>query len=72
MPSWIHNQSLTAPFDWDELDKVIRILPRKKSLGHDNILNEHIVYGGNAIKTLLLSLFNSVTLAFQLTGSLAL
>jgi len=27
-PSSIHNQSLTVPFDWDELDKVIRSLPR--------------------------------------------
>jgi len=43
-----------------ELEGALGSLPRKKSAGHNCILNEHLTHGGAAINDLLLSLFNSV------------
>jgi len=43
-----------------ELERAVRSLPRKKSPGHDYILNEHLIHGGESVKRLLLLLFNSV------------
>ena len=42
MPSSLHNSFLTDPFEMQELDKVIPSLSRRKSPGHDSLLNEHI------------------------------
>ena len=43
-----------------ELERAVGSLPRKKSPGHDFILNEHLIHGGESVKKLLLLLFNSV------------
>ena len=59
-PSTFPNRLLMEPFDPTEIDKAIGSLSRRKSPGHDSILNEHIIYGGTAAKSLLLMLFNSV------------
>jgi len=40
-------------------------LPRNKSPGHDGILNEHLLNGGDSKKQMLLILFNSVLQSAQ-------
>ena len=59
-PSSAYNHFLVEPFELTELDRAIGTLPRKKSPGHDCILNEHIIHGGESNKQILLMLFNSV------------
>jgi len=61
MPSSLHNSFLNDPFEMQELDKVISSLSRRKSPGHDSLLNEHIIHGGRYVRLLILALFNSVT-----------
>ena len=39
---------LESPFTSTEISKVVKALKRRKSSSHDNILNEHIIFGGNS------------------------
>jgi len=48
------------PFELIDLDTTIGSLPRRKSPGHDCILNEHVIHGGESAKHMLLMLFNTV------------
>jgi len=57
--SFAYNHFLVEPFELTELDRAIGTLPRKKSPGHDCILNEHIIHGVESTKQILLILFNS-------------
>ena len=54
------NKFLSDPLELRELEGALGSLPRKKSPGHDCILNKHLIHGGAALNDLLLSLFNSV------------
>jgi len=60
MPSSLHNSFLTDPFEMQELDKVVHSLSRRKSSGHDSLLNEHIIHGRRYVRLLILALLNSV------------
>jgi len=60
LPNTVFNKFLSDPLELKELEVALGSLPRKKSPGHDCILNEHLIHAGAAINDLLLSLFNSV------------
>ena len=51
---------LESPFTTSEISKVVKLLKRRKSSSHDNILNEHLIYGGNLIAHALEILFNKI------------
>jgi len=54
----VRYQSLLNSFELEELERAIGPLPRNKSPGHDGLLNEHLLNGGESIKQMLLLLFN--------------
>ena len=64
-PCSVHNQSLLNSFELEELERAMGPLPRNKSPGHDGLLNEHLLNGGDSIKQMLLLLFNSVLRSAQ-------
>jgi len=51
---------LTNDFTTEEIQEAIKTLKKRKSPGCDNILNEHLIYGGEAAIEGLCVLFNSV------------
>jgi len=59
-PGSVYNHFLVEPFQLTDLDRAIGPLPRKKSPGHDCILNQHFIQGGESIKQMLLMLFNLI------------
>ena len=69
-PSSLFNRFLLDSFELRGLDRAIGSLPRKKSPGHDCILNEHIINVGDSAKCMLLVLFNSVlqNTVYQMIG----
>ena len=44
----------------EELEDVLSSLKRRKSLGPDNICDEHLVYGGPVLKAWLLQVLNAI------------
>ena len=43
------SSDLSGPVDLDELFNMIKSLKRRKAPSHDNIVNEHIIYGGKTL-----------------------
>ena len=54
------NPRLVHPFSFEEVSTAIRCLAKRKSPGHDNTLNEHIIHAGPVCASALVTLFNSV------------
>ena len=46
----------------DELNSIISSLKSMKAPGWDGVQNEHVIYGGSALKRVMLKLFNSILL----------
>lgn len=55
-----YNEILDKPIDEEELDTEIRLLKLGKTGGHDNLTNEHVVYGGEALIKHLCRLFSAM------------
>ena len=56
-----HYEQLTdSEITDDELNSIISSLKSMKAPGWDGVQNEHVIYGGSALKRVMLKLFNSI------------
>ena len=53
-------KTLTRQFSIEEVEKAVHSLSKRKSPGHDGILNEHIIYAGHSVVKMLRILFNAM------------
>lgn len=51
---------LHSPVTDEELNRVIKSLKKRKSPGIDDILNEHVIYGGPSLSNALVTLLNTI------------